>query len=71
MLSHTHQLQPVNYLQFRQVLDLAAGNKIRNCGRQTYLYDRRGIILAILERASLDKSGRIKPARYLARTTAT
>lgn len=66
----TIPLQPVDYLKFRQILDHAAGSKIRNRGRQTYLYDKNGFILAILERARLEKSGRIQPARYLARPIA-
>lgn len=63
-------LQQVNYSQFCYILRTAAGEKIKNTGKQTYVYDQNNRVLAILKPASIDTRGRTSHTQYFARTAA-
>ena len=61
------QLKEVNYSYFRHAVQNNAGNKVRQKGKKTYLYDQRNRLLAVLKTASMDAFGRIQPAQYYVR----
>lgn len=63
-------LQQVEYTQFRNILSLAAGQKVKNRGLNTIVYDQDNHPLAILKAASIDALGRCRPAEYYIRCSA-
>lgn len=63
-------LQQVNYTRFRQLLSEAAGQKIRNKGMKTYVYDRNNHVLAVLLPAAIDRKGRTRQPQYFIRSAA-
>ena len=58
------QLKEVTYSQFRNIVQTQAGQKIKNRGKTTYLYDQKNRLLAALKTASIDAFGRTRPAAY-------
>lgn len=65
-----NKLQQVNYSEFRQLLSVAAGPKIKSKGKKTYMYDHNNHILAVLKPASIDTFGRTNRAQYFVRSAA-
>lgn len=61
------KLKEVNYSHFRHAVQSNAGNKVRQKGKKTYLYDQHNRLLAMLKTASMDAFGRIQPAQYFVR----
>ncbi len=62
--------QQVSYSNFRHFLNLAAGRKVKNKGRSTFMYDQNNHMLAVLQSASIDTYGRTQPAQYFVRNIA-
>lgn len=63
-------LQQVDYSQFRQILRTTAGEKVKNKGKKTYVYDHNNHVLAVLKPASIDNFGRTNQAQYFVRCAA-
>lgn len=64
------KFQQVSYAQFRQAMSRAAGQRVKNKGLDTYVYDHNNHPLAVLKAASMDAFGRIIPAQYFVRQLA-
>ena len=62
-----NKLQQVTYQVFRQTLNKAAGQRVKNKRHSTVVYDYSGNLLAILKNASIDTFGRSQPAQYYIR----
>ncbi len=60
-------LKQVTYQVFRQTLNKAAGQRVKNKRHSTVVYDYRGNLLAMLKNASIDPVGRSQPAQYFIR----
>ena len=60
-------LQQVEYSQFRNILNIAGGQKIKSKGKKTFVYDHDNNMLAVLKAAYIDTFGRTRPAEYFVR----
>lgn len=67
MPSNFHQ---VNYQQFRQALLQSAGQRVRNKGKKTIVYDHNNRMLAVLTTGSINLFGKSKPTEYFIRLAA-
>ena len=63
-------LLQVNYHQFRHIINTAGGNKIKNKGASTFVYDDNHHLLAVLKAASVDDLGHTNPTQYYVLHTA-
>ena len=61
------RFQQVDYRNFRERLNLATGSRVRNWGRDTYLYDSRNRLVAIKRAARFEANGRCTPTSYFVR----
>jgi hypothetical protein len=62
-----NNLKQVNYSQFRHIISVAAGSKIKNKGKKTYVYDQNNHMLAALTTPYIDTFGRSRPTQYFIR----
>lgn len=65
-----NNFQQVDYSQFRQTLQSAAGQRVRNKGKKTIVYDHNNRMLAVLTAGSINMFGKSKPTEYFVRHAA-
>lgn len=65
-----NNFQQVDYSQFRQALQSFAGQRVRNKGKRTIVYDHNNRMLAVLAAGSIDLFGKSKPTQYFVRHAA-
>lgn len=61
------RFQQVDYRNFRELLNVVASSRVRNWGRDTYLYDSRNRLIAIKRAARFEANGRCTPTSYFVR----
>lgn len=64
------RFQQVDYRNFRELLNIASEGRVHKWGRDTYLYDRRNRLVAIMRAARFDIGGRCTPVSYFVRRAA-
>jgi hypothetical protein len=64
------QFRQVDYRSFRFILEAANSQKVRSRGKETYLYDCRNKLIAIMCSAHFDTFGRCRPPSYYIRNGA-
>lgn len=66
----SNNFHKVDYSQFRHALQLSGGQKVKSKGLDTYLYDQKNRMLAVLKAGSIDMHGHTQPAQYFVRNAA-